>query len=373
MNTPSSKLLVSLLLCAAPIVGQDVGVEFVHTVNTHLETPYSAQLLPKTGITVEAWMTYDDAPVTAGSWRYPTIVRQNIAANSESYFMRVEANNNGARVLRWKVVASNGVGYSVSYSFVAGQLNTWTHVAGTYDGVSTKLLVNGAVVAQVATGTGLPLRDLGGTLRIGKGDDAAFEVWSGNIDEVRIWPFARTQTEIAATMNQKLLAVPGLVATWNMDFNLFDTSSGLQLTDNGGVPFVLNPLGFGVPSMPIGVGNSTPGCLGPMRLSPTVPANANAPFGVRVVRTQPSTFAIWAATFGLLPFGVPVFGFELWVDPTVLITFTTAADANGLMPFNLTFSPTEPPGFSFALQAIVLDSCGTEGFAASDAMWITVQ
>lgn len=374
MKIPATRLL-SLLLAATPVVAQDLGVTFVNGVNTFLEAPYSPQLIPQSGITVEAWVTYDDTPITAGVWRHPTIVRQNPGAGAETYFLRVNAQNLGSRVLRWKVVTSNGVGYSVDWTFAAGQLAPWTHVAGTFDGTSTKLYVNGVVVAQNTLGNGLPLRDNGGVFRIGTGDDATSggEVWSGSIDEVRVWPFARSQAEITASMNQKHFFVPGAVATWNLDGFLLDTSSGLVLTDNNGVPFTTNPLVFSFPAMPVAIGTSTPGCLGPMRLSPTVPALANTPFGVVCTRTQPNALAIWAATFGVLPFGVPVFGFDLWVDPTVLITFVGTANGLGVLPFNFTLSGTEPPGFAWAMQAIVLDTCGSQGFAASDAMVITVQ
>ena len=373
MNRLLSLAVAPLLLSA--LRAQDVGVTFVNGVNTYLEAPYSAQFLPQSGITVEAWITYDDAPITAGSWKHPTIARQNPGAGAESWFLRVNAQNTGSRILRWKVVTSNGVAYSVDWTFAAGQLNTWTHVAATFDGTATKLYVNGNVVAQNLSGNGLPLRDQGGVLRVGTGDDATsgYEVWNGAIDELRIWPFARTEADIQSSMNQKLFLVPGLVETWLFDFDYMDWSSGFVLTPVGSVPLTPNTQLYAAPVVPALVGASTPGCTGPLALSPSNAPMANTTSTAVCYRTAPNALAIWAATLGVLPFGLPVFGFDLWVDPTVLVTVLGTSNGLGALPFGFTLGGTEPPGFQYALQAIVLDSCAPGGLAASNALLMVVQ
>jgi len=174
-------------LLALPTFAQNTGIALSATVDGYVEIPYSQRVVPQSGITVEAWITYDDATLPAG-WRYPTVLRQgHSTGGSEDYFLRIEAGNAGARILRWKVVtASNSV--NVSWTFAAGQLLTWTHVAATYDGASAVLYINGAQVSTVA-GNGQPIRDVNNeTLRIGKGSDVAtpIEVWNGQIDEVRL-------------------------------------------------------------------------------------------------------------------------------------------------------------------------------------------
>ena len=76
--------------------------------------------------------------------------------------------------------------------------NTWSHIAGTYDGATVKLYVNGVLAgSQAVTGNILTST---GALRIG-GNAVWGEYFAGLIDEVRIYNTALTQTQIQADMN----------------------------------------------------------------------------------------------------------------------------------------------------------------------------
>src|SRR5207237_2837648 len=68
-------------------------------------------------------------------------------------------------------------------------VNTWTHLAATFDGTMVRLYVNGVQVASQAQAT--PLRTTTGTLQIGA-DSYAGENFAGRIDEVRIYNRALT-------------------------------------------------------------------------------------------------------------------------------------------------------------------------------------
>lgn len=370
--------LVSAALCLAPTsLAQNVGARFDPNVDGYLEVPYSPQVVPQSGITVEAWITYDDATLPSG-WRYPTIVRQGLSVGgSEDYFLRINADNSNLKILRWKVVTSNGVAVTCDWTFLAGALTTWTHVAATYDGAAANLLVNGNVVATAA-GNGLPIRDVGNEVfRIGKGSDVAtpIEVWNGEIDEVRLWSFARSPADIQATMHQQLIGVPGYVSTWNLDGHPFDTSAaGLHATLNGAVVYAPNPLSLPIPALPIAVGNSTPGCLGELRQMPSAAAQlGNLGLSLRCARTPPSSLAIYAVSLAPLPLGVNVLGVDIWLDPTALATPTAIANGLGVLSLPFPIPATAPLGFSFAAQCLVLDPCGPQGFTASDALVVTTQ
>jgi hypothetical protein len=76
-------------------------------------------------------------------------------------------------------------------------LNTWTFLAGTYDGSTLKLYVNGTLDASKAkrgaiTTTADPLR-LGG--------DWSGEMFTGILDNVRVYNVALTQSQIQSDMN----------------------------------------------------------------------------------------------------------------------------------------------------------------------------
>jgi hypothetical protein len=80
-------------------------------------------------------------------------------------------------------------------------VNTWTHLALTYDGSVLALYVNGTQVAtQLQSG---PIQTSTGALRIG-GNNIWPEWFAGLIDEVRIYNRALTQAQVTADMNTRV-------------------------------------------------------------------------------------------------------------------------------------------------------------------------
>jgi hydrogenase maturation factor HypE len=77
-------------------------------------------------------------------------------------------------------------------------LNTWTHLAATYDGANMRIYVNGVQVGSRAqTGNMLTSNR---TLRIG-GNSIWGEYFNGLIDDVRVYNRALSATEIQTDMN----------------------------------------------------------------------------------------------------------------------------------------------------------------------------
>ncbi len=72
------------------------------------------------------------------------------------------------------------------------ELNTWTHLAATYDGSVLKLYVNGTVVASNTTTGSLPSQS--GPVWIGKAP--SYGVFQGRVDEVRIYDRALSANEV---------------------------------------------------------------------------------------------------------------------------------------------------------------------------------
>jgi hypothetical protein len=101
--------------------------------------------------------------------------------------------------------------------------NTWQHIACTYDQTSINLYINGTLVATLAYSNPLPT----GTeeWRIGARWDGA-NYFDGQMDEVRVWNIARTQSQIQNSMGCVLTGTePGLVA-------YYDFSEGVPNADN---------------------------------------------------------------------------------------------------------------------------------------------
>jgi hypothetical protein len=79
-------------------------------------------------------------------------------------------------------------------------VNTWTHLAATFDGTMVRLYVNGVQVASQAQTT--LLAPTTGTLQIGA--NAYGEFFAGRIDEMRIYNRALSAAEISTDMNTPL-------------------------------------------------------------------------------------------------------------------------------------------------------------------------
>jgi concanavalin A-like lectin/glucanase superfamily protein/galactose oxidase-like protein/Big-like domain-containing protein/Kelch motif protein len=146
-----------------------------------------------TGMTIEAWV-------------YPTV-----ASTNWSTAVMKEQSNGLAYVLYAGSPANqpNVYIYPSAEQGVAGTaplpLNTWSHLAGTYDGITLRLYVNGAQVASKAVSGSIVSST--GALRIG-GNSVWGEYFQGIIDEVRIYSRALSQTEIQNNMNTPIGGTP---------------------------------------------------------------------------------------------------------------------------------------------------------------------
>jgi hypothetical protein len=76
--------------------------------------------------------------------------------------------------------------------------NIWTHLAGTYDGATLRLYVNGVQVSSRSPSG--PIAVSTNPLQMG-GDSIYGQYFQGRIDEVRVYNRALSATEIQRDMN----------------------------------------------------------------------------------------------------------------------------------------------------------------------------
>ncbi|MCL1143620.1 Ig-like domain-containing protein [Shewanella gaetbuli] len=105
--------------------------------------------------------------------------------------------------------------------------NEWNHIAGTYDGSTYRLYVNGV---EEMTGSFAVTVYNTSTLNIG-GNTVAAPFFEGNVDELRIWNTALSPENIRKTMMRSVpINDTSLVAYYNFDqiegTTLFDLTSG---------------------------------------------------------------------------------------------------------------------------------------------------
>lgn len=145
----------------------------------------SASLGLTSGMTLEAWVY----PTALSSWR--TVILKE-----------------GSGGLVFALYAHDNVPTPAAYVRVGGvdvrvaglsplPLNTWTHLATTYDGTTLRLYVNGGQVGSQAASGAIQVST--GLLRLG--GNAVWGEWlAGRIDDVRIYNRALTAAEIQADM-----------------------------------------------------------------------------------------------------------------------------------------------------------------------------
>jgi hypothetical protein len=145
----------------------------------------AASLQLTTGMTLEAWVYPTASP---SGWR--AVIDKNV----DRYYLMASStpNNRPAVGGTWTAGNQNTVAPS------ALAVNTWTHLAATFDGATVRLYVNGAQVRSKGQTTALAPTT--GTLQIG-GNSYPGEYFAGRIDEVRIYNRALTVGEIQADMN----------------------------------------------------------------------------------------------------------------------------------------------------------------------------
>jgi hypothetical protein len=151
-----------------------------------VSVPDSNALDLTTAMTLEAWVN----PTSLSGWRN---ILMKEAKPGLAYSLY---GSDGAKPGAFIRVGSADAG-RVAPNALA--LNTWTHLAATYDGTSLRIYINGVLVSSGATAGG-PMLTSTGVMRIG-GNSIWGEYFAGMIDEVRIYSRVLSATEITTDMN----------------------------------------------------------------------------------------------------------------------------------------------------------------------------
>lgn len=163
--------------------------------------------------------------LTAEGWFYPTVSTSYPMLIGESYL----GDDNVQFSLYQDGTNIYGGFYNSGWHQISAPitLNTWQHIACTYDQSELKLYINGALISSAPETAPLPL----GTeeWRIGLRWDLP-DHYQGKMDELRVWNTARTQSEIQSAMNTCLT---GTEANLVLYYN-FEEGTGTTLTDLAG-------------------------------------------------------------------------------------------------------------------------------------------
>lgn len=218
------------------------------------------------------------------------------------------------------------------------QLNTWTHVAGTFSGTELKLFINGLEVAS--TGFVGSIVQSGYGANIGKLADASQSpgrFWSGNIDEVRVWNRALSSSELLASSAKHIdpLSSVGLVGYWRLNegtgSSIADLGNGanngthLNCTWSGDVPFNEVPsipsINFNGTTLITGLGHQIQWNLGgsPISGANSTTYNPTQNGSYTVTHTNLNGCSATSAPYLVVTVGIesidPAEEFKLWPNP----------------------------------------------------------
>jgi hypothetical protein len=147
-------------------------------------------------MTVEAWVY-----PTASATDWSTAVLKERGTTGLAYSLYAA---DGAAKPPAGYIDKSGTDYNATGTSVL-PLNTWTHLATTYNGSAIRLYVNGAQVAsRSVSGT---IASSTSPMRIG-GNSVWGEYFKGLIDEVRVYNTALTQAQIQTDMNTPVVSGP---------------------------------------------------------------------------------------------------------------------------------------------------------------------
>ena len=191
--------------------------------SSRVTIPDSASLDLTKALTLEAWVK----PTSAAGWG-SVVFKERTSGMLYSLY----ASNAGNRPVGQVFLGSERSAQGAS----AVPLNTWTHLATTWDGSTLRLYVNGVQTGSTAVAGTLGTST--GPLRIG-GNGIWKEFFKGLIDDVRVYDHALSATAITSDMQHPVTAATSqsqttvsadLVAAYN-----FDEPSGETVRDASGL------------------------------------------------------------------------------------------------------------------------------------------
>ncbi len=241
MKIKSTLLLVAagFQLAAQPCIPNTNSIQFDGSSSYGSISPQIGLDITGT-ITIEAWV--NPASFGFNSAQNSIVCKHGWSSGEGGFVLRC----GGTGELSFNIAGIDTNQFPVSWVEVFSatgviSLNTWYHVAGTFDGYELKCYVNGNLVGTttfqgtIAPSTSYPLA-------LGRLTDPVFgpdRYFSGSMDEVRVWSRALSQNEILSGMNNHIdpAGTLGLVSYWRLNEGANATIYDVAGTNNGGMVF----------------------------------------------------------------------------------------------------------------------------------------
>jgi hypothetical protein len=156
----------------------------------------SLHFVGNTSFSLEAWI--NPSSFTSQVYEGSIIVQEN-NSNNGGYMFRA---GNGGK-LNFAMGEGQGQDWAELTTSNVLSLDTWQHVAATYDGQKMRIYLNGSLVDSLAET--FSVAGHGSTpLSIGYHPGYTTRHWDGAIDEVRLWNRVLSQSDIQSNMNNEI-------------------------------------------------------------------------------------------------------------------------------------------------------------------------
>lgn len=315
--------------------------------STNVSTATGSALNFTNEVTLEAWIKATQWKVN--NFEGSIICKHGWSSGEGGYVIR--AGNNGQ--------LSFNIGYRDTFGVVQSwrtllsptgvmSLNTWYHVAGTYNGEQLRVYINGNFIdSLIAYGTIVASPNY--NLKIGGLSDAQplNRYWSGYIDEVRVWNRALPQSEIQARMSQHIdpALQTGLAAYYRLNDGSGTLVTELANNYNG-------TLNSGIWSADVPFSNAAPS----VSITPPGPVSICGPGQVTLTASSGSNVSyVWNTTDTTAAINVTASG-------TYTVTVTNSAGCTASQSATVNFNPFPTVSLSLAQDTVCVN---TPAFALS--------
>ncbi|RZN80997.1 MAG: choice-of-anchor D domain-containing protein [Winogradskyella sp.] len=202
----------------APEIVVERSINFDSSAQNYIDVEDYLDL--NTAFTLSTWIKRE-----TGSTNTSIIAKRDVAY-TEGYDLKILAG--GQVEMNW----INGSTRTIQSTAVIPE-NVWHHIAVTHDGTTARLYIDG--VLETTETLPLPI-DTSRSFLIGAAgrDGGATAYFDGNIDEVRVWNAALTESQLRFLMNQELEDNAGTIGKYFDDNSILPTkndASGLDFTN----------------------------------------------------------------------------------------------------------------------------------------------
>jgi len=189
---------------------QNYALEFDGT-DDSVDMGNAPELRLSTAVTVEAWIKPSTVP-----GEHPVLGKGNANGNQNAYELRLTSQTICFMVSDGSAGCCGAQGWWPALGKTKLEPNVWHHVAGVDDGKQVAVYLDGVLTGSI--GFDRLIADVPFTVKVGTNSLFRPRFFAGQIDEVRLWNRARTQTDILTNMNVSLRGdEPGLVGYWTFD------------------------------------------------------------------------------------------------------------------------------------------------------------